>query len=283
MLEVVHQPPCAFGLEQTRWTLKGLRQATPSLHLTSDSGLQRLLDRFGIGPKRGRHYLHSPDPDYNAKLSLLECYLRQCGQDPLSYPLLYLDELTYYRQPTIACDYTARGHDQPLARRSYRSNTALRLGAAMDALTGMVIWRQSYHLGRCELVELYEQICQAYPTAKRIYLVADNWPVHYHPDVLAALVAQELPFPLHLPPSWPREAGPQVPRLELPLQMVQLPTYAPWTNPIEKLWRWLYGDVLHLHRLADDLSALVGRVASFLDQFRSGSTALLRYTGLLPP
>ena len=280
---MVHQPPCAFGLEQTRWTLGALRQATPFLHLTSDSGLHRCLERLGIANKRARHYIHSPDPHYRAKLALLDTCLEQSGADPDGYPLLYLDELSYYRQPSLAPDYLERGPRQPLARRSYRGNTRMRVGAAMDHLTGKVIYRQSYHLGRHELVYLYQAICQAYPTSHFIYLVADNWPVHYHPDVMAALMPQALPFPIRLAASWPQEPSPQAPRLELPIQMVQLPTYAPWTNPIEKLWRWLYQDVLYLHRLADDLSALGARVASFLDRFQSDSAALLRYTGLLPP
>jgi transposase len=60
-----------------------------------------------------------------------------------------------------------------------------------------------------------------------------------------------------------------------------LPTYAPWLNPIEKLWRWRKGDVLKQHRLAADWHALRQRVNAFLDQFATGSRALLRYVGLL--
>ncbi|MGQ9628202.1 MAG: transposase [Anaerolineae bacterium] len=43
--------------------------------------------------------------------------------------------------------------------------------------------------------------------------------------------------------------------------MLCLPTYASWFNPIEKLWRWLKQDVLHLHRLNEDWQALIQRVA----------------------
>jgi len=156
----------------------------------------------------------------------------------------------------------------------------MRVGAAMDAFSGKVVYRQSRCLGCTELVRLYQDICLAYPQARCIYLVADNWPVHYHPDVLAALMPQELPFPVRLSPSWPKEPRPSAPRLNLPIRLVSLPTYAPWTNPIEKLWRWLYQDVLHLHRLADDFRGLADRVATFLDQFAHGSNDLLRYTGL---
>ena len=64
------------------------------------------------------------------------------------------------------------------------------------------------------------------------------------------------------------------------IEPVWLPTYAPWLNPIEKLWRWLRQDVLKLHRLADDWPELQRRVNAFLDQFATGSHELLRYAGL---
>jgi transposase len=53
-------------------------------------------------------------------------------------------------------------------------------------------------------------------------------------------------------------------------------------NPIEKLWRWLKQDVLHLHRLSSTWQALKQLVAEFLDQFDQGSNDLLSYVGLLP-
>jgi hypothetical protein len=64
---------------------------------------------------------------------------------------------------------------------------------------------------------------------------------------------------------------------------VQLPTYASWANPIEKLWRWVKQDILHLHPWADDLPELRAQVTGFLDQFRPESEDLLRYVGLLRP
>jgi transposase len=66
----------------------------------------------------------------------------------------------------------------------------------------------------------------------------------------------------------------------LPIQIVPLPTYASWCNPIEKLWRKLRQELTHLHLWADDLAQLRAEIDRFLQQFAAGSPALLRYVGL---
>ncbi|MFN8633606.1 MAG: transposase [Chloroflexota bacterium] len=140
---------------------------------------------------------------------------------------------------------------------------------------------QATRIGVPALLRFFKALVAAYP-GQRLYIVLDNWPVHFHPDLLAALEPQESPFPFFRPRSWSAEPSPTAKRLNLPIQLVPLPTYSPWLNPIEKLWRWLKQDVLHLHRLADDLPALRARVLAFLARFKDGSPDLLRYVGLLP-
>ena len=79
-------------------------------------------------------------------------------------------------------------------------------------------------MGVTKLRRFLAKIRAAYP-GPPIHLVWDNWPVHAHPEVLARAA-------------------------ELDIEVPWLPTYAPWLNPIEKLWRWLTQDLLHHHRLA---------------------------------
>ena len=151
---------------------------------------------------------------------------------------------------------------------------------ALDAATGQVVTHQQGKIGVPALVRFYRDLVAAYP-GRRIYLVLDNWPVHFHPDVLAALEPQTLALPLPPTPLLARPSpAPEPKRLNLPIQLVPLPTYSPWLNPIEKLWRWLKQDVLHLHRLADDLPALRARVLDFLHRFKAAAPDLLRYVGL---
>ena len=69
-------------------------------------------------------------------------------------------------------------------------------------------------------------------------------------------------------------------QLQLPIQIVPLPTYASWCNPIEKLWRKVRQELTHLHSWADDLERLRAEIDRFLSQFATGSDTLLRYVGL---
>ncbi len=67
------------------------------------------------------------------------------------------------------------------------------------------------------------------------------------------------------------------------MRLLPLPTYAPWTNPVERVWRKLAQEVLHLHRCTDDWPGLHGVVQDWLDRATQPSDALLRYVGLLCP
>lgn len=284
ILHVVRRDPRLFGIEGTRWTLEAIHRICDWLHVASPAGISALLDRLKISYKRGRDHVHSPDPDYLAKLAEIDRWVDLARRGEVV--TLYLDELTYYRQPSLAKAYEARGRtQQPLAERSHRANTPTRVVATLDAVDGRVIYLQASRIGVRELVSLYQKVRATYPQAPRIYVVQDNWLVHSHPDLLVALEPQQTPWPMRTPPDWPTEPSAGAKRrwgeLKLPIQLVPLPTYASWANPIEKLWRCLKQRVLHLHRLADQLEQLRHEVGNFLDKFQDGSEELLRYTGLL--
>lgn len=131
------------------------------------------------------------------------------------------------------------------------------------------IYRQGSVIGIAALLAFFQTVRQAYPAAERINIVVDNWPDHFHPDVLVALEPQENPWPRHLPASWGSSPTATAQKkwgtLMLPIQLRPLPTDASWTNPIEKLWRKLRQDLLHLHCMADRLEDLRTGLAQFLD------------------
>ncbi len=293
-MPVVRSDPHLPGVERARWTLDSLLEHLPELRVQTAAGLWQVLERLDIHWKRGRSYIHSPDPLYQVKVDWIAELKQQVRRERNQQTWLYLDEFPFYRQPTLAFDYEVAGEGSPLARRSHGSDRATRVVATLDAFTGQVVSKLGRKIGVKELVQFYRQVVQAYPDAKRIWLVLDNWPVHFPADVWAALEPQECPFGFPNPCGW--SLVPSATALKrwgnwlLPIQFVPFPTYAPWCNPMEKLWRKLNQEILHLHRLADDLPTLRERVSTFLQQFTLDLSApaasiearatLLRYLGL---
>jgi transposase len=222
----------------------------------SDVGIYKVLKRLGFSKKQALNFIHSPDPNYRFKWQRILAAYQEALENPETVVLLFQDELTYYRRARLKQRWQKQG---ATAKRHYQatgSNTKARLTATLNALTGQVLFLQRSKVGRRELAAFYAQVRQAYPTATRIYLVQDNWPVHRHPDVMDALEQQQL-TPLFLP------------------------TYASWLNPIEKLWRWLRQDVLHDHDEAKNFKRLRQRVIDWLAQFADRSLELLHYVGIL--
>lgn len=254
----------------------------PDLGLRTPQGLGQLLARLGISYHRGRDYVHSPDPDYDAKLAAIQGARHAADTDPAHHVLLYLDELTVCRQPTISQAWEARGR-QPLARRSERADTQTRLLGALDATTGQVHSVRAATIRLAVLCRFFRELAAAYP-GRTLTVVLDNWPVHFHPDLLVALAPQQYPFPNYRSASWPDQPHPAAVRqwgdLALPIQLLPLPTYASWCNPIEKLWRKLRQEVGHLHPWADDLSRLRTELDHWLDAYQAPSPDLLHYIGL---
>src|SRR6266581_2731770 len=120
LTETVHQSPECFGLSRSRWWLDGLRQAVPWLAEVSVPGLWQLLDRFDLAYKRGRRYVHAPDLDYLLKAARVRSAWQEVLADPVRFVLLYQNELTYYRCPTLAQEYTQRSSDVPRAAEADR-------------------------------------------------------------------------------------------------------------------------------------------------------------------
>jgi transposase len=242
----------------SRWTLRAIRATFELFSGMTLSGVWRALERrFGIALRSGAVQYYSPDPEYATKCDHLIKCLNEAATMPDRVALVSLDEMGYTRWPEPGPDWTGRRRlAPPTADRARGPNRLWRVIGALNAVTGRVDFLDADIVGRAKVTQFSKQLDAAYPDVERLLVVQDNWSIHTHEDVLGALK------------QWPR------------IEPVWLPTYAPWLNPIEKLWRWLRQDVLKLHRLAGDWSSPRDRVNQFLGQFAGGSHDLLRYVGL---
>lgn len=135
-------------------------------------------------------------------------------------------------------------------------NTRMRLVGFLEAVSGQALGWDQERVSAKRLAWWVRQVSAAFPRAERTALVWDNWPVRQHPTVLEALAED------------PR------------LQLLPLPTYAPWLNPIEKLWRLARQEVSHAHPWRRGFPRFRTTVMAKLDEFAHGSPRLLRYCGL---
>lgn len=241
------------GPAPSRWTLRTIRASVDWLTDYTMSGVWRVLQSCGLGLHTSCARLFSPDPDYASKVRRLHRCLRDAARHPDTVSALFLDEFGYQRWPEVAPMW---GGEAAVAQRA-GNNQQWRTIGALNALTGQVNYLDGYIVGRHQVSQFYGLLDRAYPKqVELIYVIQDNWNIHSHPDVLTALA------------KYPR------------ITPVWLPTYAPWLNPIEKLWRWLRQDMLKMHRWVEDWPQVKQRVRDFLAQFAHGSAALLRYVGL---
>lgn len=254
-------PQCLENQEappRSRWTLSEIAKSFPIFADYSLVGIWKVLQDAGFCLRAARPQMYSPDPQYQKKRDHLLTVLGQVAREPSRFVALFVDEMGFFRWPDPAPDWEASAPaPPPVADRKRSLQGQWRVIGALDALTGRVMTLDNYIVGRRQVCAFLQHIDRCYPNAEKIYVILDNWSIHQHADVQAQLKL--------------------LPRLEI----VWLPTYAPWLNPIEKLWRKFRQEVLHFHRFADAWDQFRQRCRTFFVQFAQGSQALLRYVGLL--
>ncbi len=166
--------------------------------------------------------------------------------------------MTYELRPRVSRAYAPRGRSAKLARQAPTAKQR-RIAASIEVNTGVLIARQRDHFTVKEMYRYLRLVEKRYPKAERITIALDNWPVHFHAFVLEELAKRHS-------------------RVEL----LPLPTYAPWTNPTEKVWRLLAKDELNQHEFLADWKGLQQAVTAWFAKYEQGSQALLHSVGLCP-
>ncbi len=206
--------------------------------------------------RNGRPHQFSPDPEYVVKEQHLLEVLKDVGQNQGTKIAVFMDEFSYYHWPLPGPNWVPMTLPAPIATHATPGERRQRVIGCLNVDTGKVIFIQGAKTGCDKLNQFYRIIAQEYSEAETIYVIQDNWPVHFNPKVMS--VVNELQ------------------RIEL----VRLPTYSPWLNPIEKLWLWTKERILKMHRNAGNWANVKQTVSDFLQQFSNGSQYLLYRVGL---
>lgn len=248
----------AAGPPPSRWSVRAIRATFPWWEALTVSGAWRALRRLGLGLRSAQVQQYSPDSEYLAKEARLLACLQMAAATPDEVVALFLDEMGYSRWPTPAAEWgPVAPAPRPVADRAGTKHQFWRVLGALNALTGQVDYLDNYIVGRRQVSAFYRQLDRAYPDARHVYLIQANWSIHTHPDVRATLDT--------------------LPRLEA----VFLPTYSPWLNPIEMLWRHFRREVTHCELFAS-VKALLAAAAAFFARYNRDPQQTLSVIGAKP-
>lgn len=151
----------------------------------------------------------------------------------------YEDEVDVHLNPKIGLDWMVSGQQKEVVTPG--KNEKRYLAGALEVRTGMVTWVEGMRKTSFLFLKLLNRLLQAYPQAKCLHLILDNYRIHSSAIVQAAL------------------SGYLVGRIVLHF----LPPYCPDDNRIERVWQDLHANVTRNHRCAT-MAALMAEVRYYL-------------------
>lgn len=205
-------PRAELWSARTHWAIRPLATAAMQWNFVrsiSKSTVQRWLSQADLKPHRVRRWLHSPDPEFRAKVRrVTRLYLHP----PRGARVICVDEKTQLQiLERVHPTRPLRPGRPARIEQTYRRHGIVAVLAGLDIRSGevaLIVRRRRRHQ---EFLELLELIRGRWPRG-RLIIVADNLSVHTHPNVRAGLTRHDGRV-----------------RIEF------LPLHASWLNQIE-LW-----------------------------------------------
>jgi transposase len=164
----------------------------------------------------------------------------------------YADEFNLSWFPTLRAMWSPKGQ-QVMIPTPAQPTKHYGIGA-VDYHTGETVVLLKRHKRRKEIAELLAALVEKHPTGT-IYVAWDNAGTHEDDEVEVAVRAA---------------AG--------RLVLLYLPTYSPWLNPIEMLWRQFRREVTH-NELFQTVKSLLKAAREFFDRYNQDPCRILSVIG----
>ena len=159
---------------------------------------------------------------------------------PADEVVVYEDEVDIHLNPKIGPDWMLPGTQKEVVTPG--QNRKRYLAGALDARTGRVECVEGERKDSGLFIRLLRRLAEtAYPQAKRIHLIVDNYGIHSSQRTQKAVESHDGRVVLHF-----------------------LPPYCPTANRIERLWGDLHENVTRNHRCRD-LAELMSEVWNYLN------------------
>jgi transposase len=238
--EVVRATPQEYGWRRPTWTRELLVETL--VRLTGvrihPATMSRALAQIQARRGRPRPTVGCPWPKA-AKTRRLNRLRGLLAALPRRERAFYEDEVDVHLNPKVGLDWMGAGQQKEV--RTPGKNEKRYLAGALDVRTGVVVWVEGVRKTSYLFLDLLDQLLAAYPEARRLHLILDNYRIHSSAVVQAAL------------------HGYLAGKVELHF----LPPYCPDHNRIERVWQDLHANVTRNHRCAH-MTALMREVRYYL-------------------
>lgn len=237
---VVARSPQDYAWARPTWTQELLaRQLTAMTRVrVSETTVGRMLADLGIRWGMARPTVACPWAP-RAQRRRLRAIARRLATLPAGEEAFYEDEVDIHLNPRIGRDWMLPGTQKTVLTPG--QNQKHYLAGALNTRTGQVLWVGNGRKTSYLFLLLLRRLRAAFPRARKLHVVLDNYGIHSSRLVQRALT---------------EEFGGRI-------VLHFLPPYSPDHNRIERLWRELHANVTRNHRCGT-LPELLRRVEAFL-------------------
>jgi transposase len=251
LYDVVDGSPRDYGYPRPTWTRELLAKVMHRLTgvKVHAATMSRALARIGARLGRPRPTVGCPWPKRrrNRRLARIDQTLATLGPGEVA---VWLDEVDVHLNPKIGLDWMNRGTQKLVPTPG--NNAKRYLCGAMDA-DGLLTWVRGERKNSLLVVATLRKLAgEAYPHAKVIHAVLDNFSIHDSKITRAAVAALGGRVKLHF-----------------------LPPYCPQANRIERVWLDLHANVTRNHRCVG-IDELMQNVSRYLAARNARTRAALK-------
>jgi transposase len=248
LIQLLEKTPEDYGYLRASWTSELLaleleRQLGVSIHAST---VRRILPQLGYVWRRTRPILVRRDPNKNSKMRAV----RRALQRRRGAETFYADEADIDLNPKTGAVWTRRG--QQVGVPTPGQNEKHYVAGALHAHTGKLVWAEHPTKDSTLFIKLLEAVRKTYRAANRINFILDNYIIHKS-ELTERWLSKNPKF-----------------------RMVFQPTYSPWVNQIERLWKAMHDTVTRNHRCTRfyDLAQRIIRFFEVVQPFPGNHQAL---------
>ena len=235
--------PLDFGWDRPTWTreLLALQLENRGFTKVSVSTMGRALAKIGARLGTAKPVVSCPWKADKREARLAEIRALESSATSRE-PVLFEDEVDINLNPKIGRDWMLRGKQRWVLTPG--KNEKYYLAGALDVRTGRIIATGNPRKNVDLFIALLWRLVGAYPWAKRVHLVLDNYCIHKAKRTQRVLAELGGKVVLHF-----------------------LPPYCPQANRIERVWLDLHANVTRNHRCRR-LPELLSKANDYIKQYR---------------